>query len=66
MYEIETGYVAHVMAYHEPKPILWLMDELEKEGYELMIDDLRLMIWKSVLQSAFINRQSSMAVETGK
>ena len=25
-----------------------------------------MMIWKSVLQSAFINRQSSMAVEAGK
>ncbi|HOV88157.1 MAG TPA: hypothetical protein PLM79_17515 [Syntrophobacteraceae bacterium] len=30
MYEIETGFVSHIMAYHEPKPILWLMDELQR------------------------------------
>ncbi len=35
MYEIETGLVAHVMAYHEPHPILWLMDELQEGDVNL-------------------------------
>lgn len=35
MYEIETGFVAHIMAYHEPKPILWLMDELQEGDVNL-------------------------------
>ncbi len=35
MYEIETGFVAQIMASHEPKPILWLMDELQEGDVNL-------------------------------